>query len=458
MANPPFIPSDIGNAERLIARHGAQLRYVAKWKSWLVWTGTHWERDECGTVERACKDTLRALAHEALDLEDKAQRAVMLKHALASESNSRVRGMIERARAEPGVSVRHDIWDQHPWLLNCGNGTLDLRTGHLRPADPKDHLTKRTPVPFDPEAPCPRWEQFLLDVFGGRPDLVSYIQRAVGYSLTGDTSEQCLQLLHGSGSNGKSTFLEVMQALFGDYGIQADFTTFLETKSGADGPRNDIAKLAGARMVRSSEVGEGKRFNESLVKTLTGSETVSARFLYSEHFEFVPTFKLWLAANHKPTIRGQDHAIWRRVRLVPFDVQFSGERRDPTMKDKLLAELPGILAWAVAGALLWQRDGLNPPEDVRAATDEYRRDSDVIGAFLEDCCETGGGLEVAATELYQAYKRWAKESGEFELSQTSFGRRLEERGFGVRKSGVKYRIGLRLQPVVQHSRPSWLDR
>lgn len=453
----PFVPSDIGNAERLVARHGGDFRYVPKWKSWMAWTGTHWERDETGRIQRACKDTLRQLAREAIDQDDKSRRDAMLKHALASEANGRINGMIERARAEPGMSIAHDVFDQRPFLLNVANGTVDLETGQLRLPERADYLTKRSPVPFDPDALCPRWEQFLLDVFDRRVDLIGYVQRAVGYSLTGDTSEQCLQLLHGAGANGKSTFLEVMQALCGDYGVQADFATFLDGRA-AEGPRNDVARLAGARMVRTSEVGEGKRFNEALVKALTGSETISARFLYSEAFEFVPTFKLWFAANHKPVIRGQDHAIWRRVRLVPFDVQFDGARRDQRMKEKLLAELPGILAWAVAGALAWRRDGLQAPADVVAATEEYRRDSDVIGAFLEDCCDVGRGLEIEASVLYKAYRQWAKDGGEHELSQTAFGRRLEERGFGVRKSGVKYRVGLRLQSAPQPSQPSWLDR
>jgi len=457
---PRFAPTDVGNAERLVSLYGTEFCWVHKWKSWMVFDGTRWARDESNTVERYAKQAVRSILADAAQIEDKETRTKLVTHAMQSESNGRIIGLIARAKAEPGVAQRTEIFDRHPFLLNVANGCLDLRTGRLGSHDRTHFLTKCAPVPFDPEALCPTWERFLLDVFGGRYDLISYVQRAVGYSLTGDTSEQCLQLMHGSGSNGKSTFLEVLQALFGDYGIQADFSTFLDGKT-QDGPRNDVARLAGARMVRSSEVGEGKRFNESLVKALTGSETIAARFLFSESFEFTPTFKLWFAANHKPVIRGTDHAIWRRVRLIPFDVQFSGEKKDGQMKEKLMAELPGILAWAVAGCLLWIENGLNPPPDVQAATDDYRRESDVIGSFLEDSCETGAGLKVGATELYHAYKKWAKDSGEYELSMTAFGRRLEERGFGVRKCGVKYRLGLRLNAAVQASsqeQPSWFHR
>ena len=443
-ARLPFPLTDAGTAEELMRRHGHVFRYVPVWKSWMAYDGARWARDEYGALPRVMVAMLRRIVDEAQRIEDAELRSKLIGHAIRYESANRIDAVLRLARHIPGVAVSHDVFDASPMLLNVANGTLDLTTGELRAHQAEDLLTKMCPVAWDPESPCPRWERFLFEIFAGGEELIAYIQRAVGYSLSGDTREQCLQLGYGHGSNGKSVFLEVLQSLFGDYGAQADFATFLDGKT--DGPRNDVARLAGARMVRSSEVGEGKRFNESLVKALTGSETIAARFLYSEAFEFRPTFKLWFAANHKPVIRGTDHAIWRRVRLIPFTVQFSDDRKDKQLKDKLLAELPGILAWAVAGCLLWQERGLEPPEDVLAATQEYRRDSDVIGSFLDDCCDVGPGTEVAASDLYRAFKAWAKENGEFELSQTAFGRRLDERGFGVRKLGTKRRVGLRLLP------------
>jgi len=438
--------TDLGNAERLIAAHGKDLHYVTAWKSWLVWTGKYWRRDDTCELERRAKKTVRGIWREARQEKNKDRKKDLARHAIQSESNGSIRAMIERARAEPGVAIRYQEFDRHPFLLNLRNGTLDLSTGQLSAHD-RDHLlTKYADVEFIDGAECPLWLAFLKRIFDDNQEIISYLQRAVGYSLTGDTREQCLHLLHGSGSNGKSTFLEVLQALLGDYGVQADFATFVERKT--DGPRNDVARLAGARMVRSSEVGEGKRLNESLVKSLTGQDTIAARFLYSEAFEFKPTFKLWLAANHKPVIRGTDHAIWRRVRLIPFTVTISDDEKDETLKDRLIAELPGILRWAVAGCEQWLERGLQAPEAVTVATSNYKNESDIIGNFLEECCEIAPSLEVPATDLYAAYKRWAHDNGEFELSQTAFGRRIEERGFDARKNGVKYRKGLRLVPNV----------
>jgi putative DNA primase/helicase len=438
--------TDLGNAERLASRHGKDLRYVTAWKSWLVWDGRRWQRDDLLEVERRAKDTVRSILTEEYPVAPNEDKAFIGKHALASEASGRVRAMIECAKAEGAIPVRYQAFDAHPFLYTCRTGTLDLSTGRLRSHRRDDLITKLADVDWDGEATCPLWLQFLSRVFGDDAALIAYIQRAVGYSLTGDTREQCLHLLYGSGSNGKSTFLEVLQALMGDYGLQADFATFVEKKG--DGPRNDVARLAGARMVRSSEIGEGKRLNESLVKSLTGQDTIAARYLYSEAFEFRPTFKLWLAANHKPVIRGTDHAIWRRVRLIPFTVTISEAEKDETLKDRLLTELPGIFRWAVDGCLQWLESGLQPPDVVMAATQAYKSESDILGAFLDECCELGQGLEVSAGELYAAYKRWAKDNGEFELSQTAFGRRIEERGFDVRKNGIKYRRGLRLLPNV----------
>jgi putative DNA primase/helicase len=438
--------TDLGNAERLVAMHGGDIHYVTAWKSWLVWRGKQWSRDDICEMERKAKKTVRGILRDAKREKNKERKKDLTRHWIASEANGRIRAMIELARAEPGVAIRYQEFDQHPFLLNVRNGTLDLSTGKLRPHDRDDLLTKYTDVEYREDATCPRWFRFLLQVFGGNKELIRYLQRAVGYSLTGDTREQCLHLLHGSGSNGKSTFLEVLQALLGEYGVQADFATFVEKKG--DGPRNDVARLAGTRMVRSSEIGEGKRLNESLVKSLTGQDTIAARFLYSEAFEFTPTFKLWLAANHKPVIRGTDHAIWRRVRLIPFTVTIPDDKKDETLKDKLLVELPGILRWAVDGCQQWLENGLNPPDVVTVATKAYREESDILGSFLEECCEIGGGLEVSATELYTAYRRWAHDNGQFELSHTAFGRQIEERGFDARKNGIKYRRGLRLIPQI----------
>ncbi len=442
-----FLWTDLGNAERLIDRYGANIHYLPAWGKWLVWDGRRWAIDATLEIQRLAKLTVRGMWKEAAKMGGESG-ADLAKWANKSESSRAINAMLSRAMAEPGVAIVPAQLDTDPWTLAVLNGQLDLRTGQLGEHDRDALATKLIPVEYDPDARCPRFLAFLHRVMGGNERLMDFLQRAVGYSLTGSTQEQCLFFLYGAGANGKSTFLEVLRALTADYATQADFTTFLERKS--DGPRNDVARLFGARVVTSSEVGEGKRLNESLVKSLTGSDTIAARFLFAEAFELTPTFKLWLAANHRPVIRGTDGAIWRRIRLIPSTQVIPEAERDPNLTAALKDELPGILAWAIAGCLRWLEDGLGMPDEVKAATDSYRRDSDTLGAFLEDCCELGDDYAVPAADLYQAYSMWAKEGGEYQVSQTAFGRKLEERGILGEKRGtgsnrVKWRVGVKLQ-------------
>lgn len=443
--------TDLGNGERLVEMHGDALRYVPTSKKWHCWDGRRWVVDDLLDVQRRAKETVRAVGKLAFEMEYGADRIQRLKFAQDSESNGKLKAMIERAAAEPGIAVLPESFDAHPFLLNVANGVVDLSTGELGPHDRNLLMTKLVPVeyPGRDDAECPLWLAFLDRVFAGDQVMISYVQRAIGYTLTGDTREQCLHLLYGTGANGKSTFQEIIADITGDYSLQADFSTFLEKKHN-DGPRNEIAALKGARYVRSSEIGEGKRFNEALIKTLTGGEKMRARFLYAEEFEFTPAFKLWFSFNHKPLIRGTDHAIWRRVRLIPFAVTIPDSEKDDMLKAKLRVELPGILRWAVDGCLAWHREGLRPPDSVLAATAAYRAESDTLGAFIEECCELGTKLEEAAAPLYKAYKKWAHDGGEFEMSQTAFGRKLSDRGFDVDTSRRhKYRRGLSLKAEFQ---------
>jgi putative DNA primase/helicase len=435
--------TDVGNGERLVALHGRDLRWIPRWKTWLVWDGRRWARDETGEVERRAKGVVRRMFADAAALSGD-DRQQLAQHAFRSEAVGRLDAMTRLARSEPGIAISHEQLDQRPMLLTVRNGTLNLQTGTLGPHTRGDLATKLVDIDYDPAATCPVWLRTLDTIFAGDASLIEYVQRAVGYSLSGDTREQVLHLCHGTGANGKSTLLDVFGLLAGEYGQQADFTTFLERRTDA-GPRNDVARLAGARLVRSSEVGENKRLNEGLIKSLTGGDVMTARFLYSEDFEFKPQFKLWLAANHKPVIRGTDYAIWRRVRLIPFEVTIAPEQRDDSLPHKLRAELPGILAWAVAGCARWLEQGLSAPDRVLAATQAYREESDTIGAFIADRCEVGA-FEVVAGELYRAYEQWARENGEYSISAQMFGRRMSERGFDLRK-GMKsnFRMGLRLR-------------
>ena len=419
--------TDLGNARRLVGRHGQDIRFCHSRGKWLVWLGTRWAWDNSGDIDRRAKDTVGAIYQEAAKEADADRRIRLAKWAASSESDVRLRAMVSLAKSEPGVPVVPCELDADLWQLNCLNGTLDLRTGELRPHRLEDYCTKQVPVNYYPRAACPTWRGFLNRIMDENTGLIDYLQRAVGYALTGNTREQVLFMLYGTGANGKTTFLEPIKVCLADYSRQADFSTFL-ARAG-DPIRNDIARLAGARFVCAVEAEGGKHLSEALVKSITGEDTVSARFLYGEFFEFRPQFKLFLATNHKPVIKGTDTAMWRRIRLIPFTVTIPPQQQDRELLGKLHAELPGILAWAVRGCLSWQRNGLGTPKDVVDATKDYQDEMDSLGDFLTECCDVGAGAEVAAGELYKAYTAWSEAQGEHPLGKRNFGSRLAERGF-----------------------------
>lgn len=438
--------TDVGNAMRLVSLHGRDLRYVPEFKKWLVWDGGRWLMDEDGEIMRRAKDTAAAIYVEAKNAAEAGEQGMadkMASHAGRTQSANRIKAMIELAQSEPSIPVRTTELDQNNYLLGVSNGVINLRTGALREPRQKDHLTKQALVAYEPDAHAPLFLAFLDRIMGGNQALVDFIQRAIGYSLTGDTGEQCLFFLHGSGQNGKSTLLTAIKELLGDYAMQCPAETLMAKQGGGNIP-NDIARLRGARFVATVETEDGRRFAESMIKQLTGQDTIAARFLFAEYFEFIPNFKIWLGANHKPVIRGDDYAIWRRIRLVPFTVTIPPEERDNGLAAKLKNEYPGILAWAVQGCMEWQRQGLNPPPEVLAATEEYKSEMDLIGKWIEECCITAPHATAKASALYGNYKRWVEDNGGFPLSSTKFGLKLGDRGYRKEKSGtVVYRgIGL----------------
>jgi putative DNA primase/helicase len=434
--------TDLGNAERFAAFAGDRFRYVHAWSSWLFFDGKRWVKDADGGVVRWCRDMLRAMAVEARAIQVPEERGPLEKHALDSESSHRVTATCQLARAL--LPISNESLDQQPDLFNCVSGTVDLRTGRLQEHN-RDHLmTRLAPVAHRSDTICPRWDDFLLRCMGGDPELVGFLQRAVGYSLTGHTSEQVLFMLYGTGANGKSTFLETLRALLGDYATQADFTTFLKREG--EGVRNDLARLVGTRLVSAVEAEAGAPLAEALVKQVTGGDIITARFLFREFFEFRPTFKLWLAANHKPTVRGTDHGIWRRIRLVPFTVTIPKNERDPQLLEKLRKELPGILAWAVRGAVEWRERGLAAPSAVQAATDSYQSEMDTFGGFVADCCVEMAGELATAKELYEAYQVWCEANAERPRSKKALAMGLRERGFeSARTKKARGWAGLRLR-------------
>jgi putative DNA primase/helicase len=424
--------TDIDNARRFKIEHGEGARYVYPWRRWHIYDDQRWRADDVGMATRLAHRVADTLLAEALAEGSKQY----LKEALRVRDDHRLRGMLAQAQAL--LAALPEDFDRDPWLLNVANGTLDLRTGTLREHDRDDYLSKVAPVAYDPSAECPIFMQFLAGVFRGDAALIEFVQRAVGYTLTGDTRERVLFILHGEGRNGKSTLLEVLSAALGDYATRTPTKTLL-AKRGDDAIPNDVAALKGMRLVTASETEEGKRLAEALIKDLTGGDTISARFMRAEWFTFKPEFKLWLATNHKPAIRDGDDALWDRIRLIPFKVRFF-ELNDPSapvdapqidkaLRERLLAELPGILRWAIEGCLAWQQSGLVAPEAIKVAIGEYREEADHVRTFIDEWCTLGDKLFADNNALYPVYTSWCASTREHAHPRVGFFKRLSRLGF-----------------------------
>jgi putative DNA primase/helicase len=434
--------TDLGNAERFSAKYRDKVRWCQTWNTWMIFNGKAWEADRTGYVDYLAKVVVRNIYNEAGAEIDDGRRKQLAKHAAASESSRAVRAMLDRAKSElPSIP---DEFNKHLYLLNCNNGTLDLRTGELKPHSPYDMLTRCLKIDYNPQAICKKWEEFIQGIFANDSDLIQFMKEALGMSLCGDTSEQCLFICHGSGSNGKTTMLETVRIIMEDYGLAANIETFQVRKN--QGIGNDVAELYGARLVTASENTMGSRLNEAFIKKATGKEPLRARRLHENEFQFMPEFTIWFAVNHKPVVKDTSKGMWRRVHFIPFSVTIEGDKLDKHLGEKLLEEDEGILAWLVQGCMAWYKRGhLEAPETVLEATKAYRSEMDTIAGFLEDQCDMSG--EVGATKLYQAYKTWCDENGERYEKQTGFGLQLVERGFEKEKTrtGIIYR-GLSLIP------------
>ena len=435
-----FTQNDSGNAERFCLMHRKTCRYCHELSSWYHWNGFHWIASP-GETTRKGQAVHEAMMAEANKIEDDDARKAAFVYAVKVGDASKINAMTMLARDQVGIRLPAEDMDSDPWLVGVENGTVDLRTGRILEPDQKRFVTKKTAVKYDPDSTADRWERFILEIFNGDEQMADFIQRAVGYSLTGLTTEQCLFFLYGLGSNGKSCFTDTIFSMLGDYACKAPQSLLLERK--ATQQTNDIAMLKGSRFVLGSETEESMRFGEAQIKDLTGSDRLVGRFHHKEFFSFTPTHSLWIFGNHKPVIRGTDHAIWRRFHLIPFEVQF---KKDRNLPKQLLSETPGILKWAVNGCLRWRKDGLVIPDKVTKATDEYRKAEDVIGHFISDRCEIDAEEWESKTDLYQEYTAWTRENGMKALSKINFGKRLKERGFGDKKShgGVRNWTGIKL--------------
>lgn len=445
----PFVngsdPTDARNAEKLVELHGENIRYVPEFRKWLIWNGKIWGVDEAYEIINLATDTIRTLLANSLNIPDSDRKKKIIGKLMACESIQKLKAMTELAQSNPQVILRQMDLDQRLHLLNVNNGTMDLHSGVLLQHKRSHHLTQMIEVDYDIGSRCQTWLSFLNRSMDGNQNLIDYLQRAFGYSICGETSEQCLFFLYGNGANGKSTALNIFKKLMNNYAKQTSPETFMVIQKGSGGPSPELADLRGARVVITTEVEDGRQLAENLIKQATGQDPLSVRRLYCEPFEYIPQFKLWIAANHKPVIRGQDYAIWRRIHLVPFNVIIPEGERDKDLPIKLEVELPGILSWVIEGYKLWQKDGLRPPAEVKDATEEYKTEMDNIQQWIDECCVTGKNQQVTSTELYMSCRNWCVGNGVLQPSKNQLSRVLNQKGYKKTRSTTRGWQGLALK-------------
>jgi putative DNA primase/helicase len=452
LAKGDLNPTDMGNASRFVSDHKTRIRYCYPWNKWLVWNGIRWESDVSGSVTLLGKTTVRRIYGEAEVVADEKERVALAEWAMKSEAQARVMAMVELAKCE--VSVQPTALDTDAWLLNTENGLLSLKTGELREHDSAKMCTKLAPVIADPSAECPAFDAFLTTIL---PDLEvrRFLQRYLGSALTGAIRDHVFAIFWGSGGNGKTTLLEAVRYVMGDYAKQIPTDLLMEKQN--DAHPTERTTLLGLRLAIASETEKGKSLAEALVKSLTGGERIPARFMHGDWFEFEPTHKLILCTNHRPNIKGTDEGIWRRIHLVPFTVTIPKEDRDPHLLEKLREEGAGILRWLVEGCLSWQEQGLAAPTAVLDATAAYRSQSDVVGHFLSEKCELKRTAMVSAADLYRTYETWCETNGERPASKKAFGLEMGERNFerGTDGSRMKMRVyvGLELRKEDDDGEP-----
>ncbi|MGL4697102.1 phage/plasmid primase, P4 family [Enterococcus larvae] len=432
---------DTGNAERFVDVFGEISRFSYVNKIWYFYNGKNWEVDNGGVVRKWIDLTVDMLKNEPVSVpegtsEDDKKKFIEAKEKFVRRTRNNAGKEAMMREVKHNIAVLPEEFDQDDMLFNTQNGFIDLSNGVIHEHAIDKMFTRISNVEYTDKTDCPRWELFLEQVFDNDHELINYVKKAVGYSLSASTREQVMFFLYGNGRNGKSVFLEIINEVMGTYGMSMQADSLMVKRGGSNGHNEDIARLNGARLVTSSEPNEGVRLDEGLIKQLTGGDVVSASFKGGHVFDYKPQYKIWVATNHKPIIRGNDDGIWRRLPLIPFTVQIPMKKVDKNLVSKLRLELPGILNWAVEGCLMWQREGLTPPETIQKATMDYRKEMDVIGSFIEECCEVGSGLKIGATEVYKVYDKWAKEMNEHNFSQTQFGKKMADR-FEKKKSGGK---------------------
>ena len=420
--------TDVTNCDYFLKAYGDIIRYCITWNKFLFWNGTNWDIDTRGRVAERCKKFVHKMYRGMRYITDRQLEAAFEKHLIKSESFRRIQALEGLLKISEEIKVEDFELDRDNYLFNVEGWTLNLKNGRSKVPNAKDLITKKSRFIYEKDADCPVWKMFLMQIFNKDLQLIRFIQKAMGYALSGDVSEQCLFILWGTGANGKSTFLNVMLELFGDYALSTGIETFMKKNSEQS---NDIARLKGMRLVTTSEIEQGRQISESLIKMVTGEDALTARFLYGEYFSFKPTFKIFMATNHKPKIRGADNGIWRRIKMIPFTVTIPPEQRDKNLTEKLIAENSGILNWLLKGYAMWKKEGLEEPPAVREANEEYRMDMDSVGTFVTDCLELDASLQwrLPTNMLYQTYIKWCNKNNERVMSQKWLGMRMSEKGF-----------------------------
>lgn len=444
---------DTGRGQRLNDQFGDVFRYMATDKTWYFYNGSYWELDNGRHIELAAEKVVNSIKAENPDFsfatqQDK-ERAMREWNKFIKESRSHIAKVHMIDEFKKYVTIDHGLFDHDNMLLNTESGYVDLTNGELKDHDIKKMFSEQTAAEYSDNIDCPMWKDFLDQIFNHDEDLIHYIQKAVGYSVTGSTAEQVFFLLLGTGRNGKSVFINTIRNILGSYAKQMSVESIIVHNSSGSA-NSDIARLENTRLVTSSEANEGSRLDESLVKQLTGGDRILARFLYGQEFEYDPKFKIWMATNHLPFIRGTDEGIWRRIKVIPFNVQIPANKVDKNLENKLKAEWTGILNWIVQGAIMWQVEGLKDPEVVQDASKQYRENMDPLEAFLDECCKAGSNYTIMGRPLYNAYRDWARESNEHLMSMTKFGREMAKKLPKTKeRNGTRY-VGIQLKKEPLH--------
>jgi len=425
--NPPKYtgtpPTDYGDAERISSVIKYETRYCVDFAKWFHFDGKRWIEDHGLQIFKKIVQENRKIYLEAFKEEDDDLRQKIVKHGLLLEQHAKIKSLVELSRGL--LAITPDNFDTEPWELNCQNGILDLKTGELNSHNPEKYMTKISNADYKSNAKCPLFKKFLKEIFNDDKELTSYIQGIAGMALVGEQLEQSVFIFHGMGSNGKSVLLNILAYVLGDYSMQCPVETIMMKKN--DSIPNDLARLRGARLVSTTESPEGRSLNEARIKAMVGGDVMTARFLHAEYFEFKPVFTLLLATNHKPIIKGTDHAIWRRIKLIPFAVTIPDEQQDHDLLNKLKEEANGILAWAVRGLQRYLANGLSVPEQVQAAIQEYRSDMDLLGDFIASCCMEKG--RCGFKELYKTYSSYCEKEKEPSMGKIRFSSMLQERNY-----------------------------